>query len=496
MLIETVFVLYLISMIAIGVYEYRRTRGILEFYLAGKRLGSLIVSFSFFATYFSTAAFLGGGGFGFVCGFQWSSLLAFFHILFAILAWIVIAPKLKDLADRSGVLTIPEIFRARYGYFSQIIAATIILIFFEFYMVSIYKGSGNLLETMLNVDYRTALLITAAIVVFYTAIGGFRAVVVTDLIQGIIVLIGGITLFLTLLFILGGFDAISALQNVSLFGGLSGKVLFEFGKIAPPPIVKTGMVLPFILSLTFAISIAQLSSPQLIIRFIAARDERVLSYGMLLTPVLIGVFALCVFSIGPFGWLIIPKYADPKPFLRNPDLVIPFIAMKVFPSGINALILTAIVAAAMSTINSLLHVVSTSFVRDLIQNMTEISERYALMITRISVFVFAIIPLIIALKPPGLIVEIVGLSFSVITSAFLIPLLAALYSNDSSSVQISSSMISAVLACGVWYFFFYKKYWVYPVVPGLIASATVYYIFKFLRGWRSDRLLCIKNRTH
>lgn len=121
------------------------------------------------------------------------------------------------------------------------------------------------------------------------------------------------------------------------------------------------MVIPFVLSLTFAISIAQLASPQLVVRFLAAKDKKVIAHGMILTPLIIGIFALCVFSLGPFGWLVIPKYTDVTSFLKDPDLVVPFIAMKLLPVGLNALILTAVIAAAMSTINSLVHLASTSF---------------------------------------------------------------------------------------------------------------------------------------
>ena len=476
MIIEGVLIGYLILMMIIGIYEYRRTKGLLDFYLAGKKVGALVVSFSFFATYFSTAAFLGGGGFGFLAGFQWSAFLIFFHILFAILAWVIVAPPMKRIADEYGALTIPELFRKRYGLVAQICAAIVILFFFEFYMVSIYKGAGNLLEVMLGMDYVSALLITAAVVVLYTSIGGFRAVVMTDLIQGILVLVGGVALFVALIYQLGGLsNAIEALMNVKIYGGMTGKALFELGKLGPPPIVKTGMVIPFILSLTFAISIAQLASPQLVIRFVAARDKKVIANGMILTPLLIGVFAFCVFSIGPFGWAIIPKYTtELKPFLKNPDLVVPFITMKLFPVGINALLLTAVVAAAMSTINSLLHIVATSFVRDVLQNVTKISDSLALRLTRIAVFIFAILPLVIAVHPPGYIVEIVGLSFSVITSAFLVPLIAALYTKEPSLLPAVASMIAAVITCGIWYFMFYKVYWIYPVIPGLIASASTY----------------------
>ncbi len=479
-LAELVLAIYLALMLLIGVYEYRKTKGLLDFYLAGRKLGAIVVSFSFFATYFSTAAFLGGGGFGFIAGFQWSAFLTFFHVLFALLAWMLIAPRMRRLAEKQGALTIPEIFKHKFGVASQIIAAIIILIFFEFYMISIYKGSGNLLQVMLSMDYKTALLITAIVVMFYTAIGGFRAVVMTDLIQGILVLIGGVALFFTLIYSLGGFGhAITALEHTKIFGGMSGKALFEFGKLAPPPIMKAGMVVPFILSLTFAISIAQLASPQLVIRFVAAKDDRVIAHGMMLTPLIIGIFAICVFSIGPFGWLVIPKYGNVKMFLKDVDLVVPFIAMKMFPAGINALLLTAIIAAAMSTINSLVHVVATAFVRDILQNVRPISEATALKITRFAVFAFTFIPLIFAINPPGIIVVIVGVSFSVITAAFLIPLVAALYAEKPNPTAATASMAIAAIVCVIWFLFFYKTYWIYPVVPGLIASAVVYAVLSF-----------------
>ncbi len=479
MIIEAVLVSYLLVVLAIGNYEYRKTSGMLDYYLPGKKLGALVVSFSFFATYFSTAAFLGGGGLGFIAGFQWSAFLTFFHVLFAILAWMLIAPPMKRIADEYGVLTIPELFGVKLGVASRVIAAAVIVIFFELYMVSIYKGAGNLLQVMLSMDYTTGLIITAAVVTIYTAIGGFRAVVMTDLIQGIIVLVGGVALFATLIYSLGGFGAaIDALSKVKIFGGMSGEALFQFGKVAPPPIMKAGMVIPFILSLTFAISVAQLASPQLVVRFVAARDSRVIANGMILTPLIIGIFALCVFSIGPFGWLVIPKYtSNVLPFLKDTDLVVPFIAMKLFPAGINALLLTAIVAAAMSTINSLVHVVATAFVRDFLQNVRKMPDNIALNLTRLSVFAFALLPLIFAVKPMGTIVEIVGVAFSVITAAFLVPLVAALYSRNPNSTAASASMIAAVLTCILWYKYYYKIFWIYPVVPGLAVSIAVYALF-------------------
>ncbi|MCS7144292.1 MAG: sodium/solute symporter [Archaeoglobaceae archaeon] len=468
-MILEVFIAYLVLMVAIGIYEYRRTRNLPEFYIAGKKLGAFAVSFSFFATYFSTAAFLGGGGTGFLLGFQWSAFLIFFHILFAILAWLLIAPPMKRIADQHGVMTIPELFGKSFGKSAQMICALIILFFFEFYMVSIYKGAGNLLQTMLSISYVEGLLITAVIVAIYTAIGGFRAVVTTDIIQGIIMFFGAIVLFFSVFIVFGGFEALNTLSQIK-------PELFEFGKLGPKPVVDAGMVVQFVLSLTFAISIAQLSSPQLVVRFIAAKDQRVIGYGMILTPIIIGIFAICVFSIGPFGWLVIPKEEIPS-FLKDVDRVVPYIAMKMLPVGVNALLLTAIIAAAMSTINSLVHVSATALVRDLLQNFIKISDSKALKLTRLAVPILALIPIAFAVKPPDIIVGIVGVSFSIITSAFLIPLLALLYSKSVNPRAAVASMIIAVAVCVVWQVYFYPKFFTYPVIPGLIASAITYFAF-------------------
>ncbi|MEM2787691.1 MAG: sodium/proline symporter, partial [Archaeoglobaceae archaeon] len=222
-------------------------------------------------------------------------------------------------------------------------------------------------------------------------------------------------------------------------------------------------------------------SPQLVVRFIAARDQRVIGYGMILTPIIIGIFAICVFSIGPFGWLLIPKDQIPT-FLKDVDRVVPYIAMKMLPVGVNALLLTAIIAAAMSTINSLVHVSATALVRDLLQNFRKISDSTALKLTRLSVVIFALIPVAFAVNPPDIIVGIVGVSFSVITSAFLIPLLALLYSKSVNSKAVVASMIVAVAVCIVWQIYFYPKFFTYPVVPGLIASALTFLAFNLKKN--------------
>ncbi len=481
-----VLVVYILAMLYIGYWSWKKTKTLEDYYIAGRQLGPWIIAFSFFGTYFSTAAFLGGGGAGFLFGFQWSAYLAFFHILFAILAWWLIAPRMRIYSEKLKALTIPDFFEFRYNSkLARLVASVIIIIFFEFYMISIYKGAGNLFQEMLGVSYLTGILITVIPVIIYTAMGGFRSVAVTDLIQGCIMFFGAILLFLLVMSYVGGWsEGIARLEEMKLLGKVPGTALTTLGGFGPPPILKAGMMVPFILSLTFAISIAQLSSPQLIIRFYAAKDERVISRGMILGPVLIGIFALTVFSIGPFAWLIIPELV-PKDqlmtYLKDPDLVVPFLVVNLFPPVVNAIILTAIVAAAMSTINSLLLVLATSLGRDILQVVKpDLKEDTVVSITRVMSFVFAFIPLLLAINPPGIIVTIVGVSFSVITAAFLAPLVLGLYWKGGTGTAAWVSMVVATIVCVLWYIYYYRVYWIYPVVPGLLVSVPLFILLSLV----------------
>ncbi|MCD6363157.1 MAG: sodium/proline symporter, partial [Synergistetes bacterium] len=358
----------------------------------------------------------------------------------------------------------------------QVISALIILVFFEFYMISIYKGASNLLQVMMGLPYKYGVLLVALPVIVYTSLGGFRAVVLTDFIQGILLLFGGVSLFTVLVYKMGGIGSgLEALSHITLPGGTSGKVLLTLGGYGPPPILKAGMMIPFILSLTFAISIAQLSSPQLVIRFYAARDKRVIRKGMLLTPILIGLFAVTVFSIGPFAHLFIKG-------VKDPDLVIPLLTRKLFPEALSSVILVAALAAAMSTVNSNLMILSSSLVKDILGSR---DVRFA----RVSVVILGLISPLLALKPPGIIVTIVGLAFSVITSAFLIPLLMGLYSKKPSKSGALLSMVISVISCVVWQIFFYKKLFIYPVIPGLIMAFLFYYLGALLSKSKGEEAI-------
>lgn len=474
--------IYIIILLGIGWWGYLKSNTITDYYVGGRSLGLWVVSFSFFATYFSSSGFVGGGGFGFQMGFGWSSTDPFFCILFAVIAWTTIGPRLRHYTDKLGSITLPDFFGFRYdNMLPRFVAAIIILFAYTFYMVAIYKAAGEAFKVLLGIPYVVGILITMVPVIIYTAFGGFRAVTMTDLIQGILVLFGGLMLFVLVLVEVGGWNSgIDQLKTIQLIGNIPGEKLLHLDGFGPPPIIKAGRMVHFLITLSLAIGIVFLSAPHLVVRFYAAKDQRIISRGMILCPILVAVFTMCVYSIGPFAWLIIPKIvpaSEVMNYFKNPDQVIPLLTSVLFHPVVGTIVLIAAISAGMSTINSLLLTLATSFGRDVICVINpKLSDKTILSTTRYSSILLAIVPFIIAINPPEVVVVLVGLSFSIIGSAFLSPLVGGLYWKGGTAAGATWSMILSTTSCIVWYIFLYKKLWIYPILPGLVIGIVSYLV--------------------
>ncbi len=485
LLILAILICYMLAIIAVAIVGggYRSKRAV-DFLLSGKTLGPIVLSFSYTITYFSSAAFLGGGGMGFLVGFQWSTFLFFFHVLFAVLSWVLIAPRLKRFTDNSRSLTVSEFLGTRFSSRAlQVISALIFIVFMEFYMISIFKGAGSIIQVILGVPYVQALLIIAVPAVIYASIGGFKGNVMVGLLQGVIMIASAVVLFGATIAASGGWEgAIARLSGMTLGNGIAGSFLTQFPGPASSAVSNAGATLAYVLSLTFAISFAQMTSPHMVVQFYSAKSEKVLRFGKGLAPLLICVFAFAVFFLGPFGWLIINDPASLTMAMGNPDLVIPFMAVSLFGSTLGSFLLIAILAAAMSTLAPVCIMLSGAFTRDVLSSFNiKASEGRSVTLLRAFTIAFGVVPLILAINPPDVIVGIVGVAFSVLSSAFFAPIIAGLYLKRVSRSAALASIISASVVCIVWHFVFYSTYFIYPIVPGLVAGVLAYVIFS-LRG--------------
>ncbi len=151
-------------------------------------MGGVAIGLSFFATYSSTNSFVGYAGQAYSYGAPWL-LLAPSAVMFSLIAWLWIAPRLREFTASLNSVTIPDFIGFRFGSNRARVLAALITIFASLlYMTAVFKGIGNLLEVFLEIPYEVAILLVFLIVVAYTALGGFISVVRTDVVQGVLMI--------------------------------------------------------------------------------------------------------------------------------------------------------------------------------------------------------------------------------------------------------------------------------------------------------------------
>ena len=206
-------VLYMIMMIAIGVGVSRKTKTSDDFYLGGRKLGPLVTAMSAEASDMSAYLLMGIPGLALMCGLAEATWTAIGLAVGTYLNWLFVAKRLRIYSEKIGAVTVPSFFSRRFGdkhHMLSAVAAIVIIIFFIPYTASGFSACGKLFSNMFGIDYMTAMIISAVVIVLYCALGGFLAASTTDLIQSIIMTIA---LFVVLGLgegFIGGFDKVFA----------------------------------------------------------------------------------------------------------------------------------------------------------------------------------------------------------------------------------------------------------------------------------------------
>jgi hypothetical protein len=256
---------YLVILLAIGLWGSRESHDLKGYYVAGKRLPAWVIAFSSNATGESAWLLLGLTGMGYAIGVH-----AFWVILGEVLgvaaAWVFVARPFKEYTDRYDAITVPDYLTERFGGAGsafRILSAVIILSMVMAYTAAQLTASGKAFDSFLGTGYTAGVWIGLAIVLFYTTIGGFKAVAYSDFLQGVLMLGCLVTLPIVAIPAAGGFEEAMAalgaadpdlLRPMGAFGLSAAGIASAFGFVA--------------------IGFAFLGSPQLLTRFMAARDQK------------------------------------------------------------------------------------------------------------------------------------------------------------------------------------------------------------------------------
>ena len=434
------------------------------YFVAGRRLGGVVVGISFYATFASTNSYIGHAGKSYEYGVAWLTM-AVLLVVFAWLSWRLVAPRMRRFTAAWGSLTVPDFLAVRFASERVRLAAGVVVAFSSLlYLVAVFKGAGHLLQVFLGIPYEVAVSATLAMIVGYTSVGGFLSVVRTDVVQGVLMAIGSVLIFYFVTTAAGGVGVVVELPNQP-----GAAHLFELDA-----------ALPFVvlLGIAFAGSLKLLVDPRQLTRFYGLRDERSIRVGIWVAAAGILVIQFCLFPVGLYARFLLDGVTDT-------DLIVPTLVRDgaVFPPLARDFLVVAILAAAMSSLDSVLLVAASVTTRDIagrwlqspsLTTGVDGAENARIVVwTRICVVAFAVVAAVVALKPPGGIVELTIFSGSLFAVCFVPTILLGLHwrrGDEAAALAafgIGIGVLLAWMATGL-------NATVHEVFPALACSTTAY----------------------
>ena len=434
----------------------RRSTAVSDYYVGGRNVGGVVVGMSFFATYASTNSYIGNAGKGYEYGIAWL-LCAITLVFFTWLSWTTVAPRMRRFAAHWDALTLPDFLNARFAAPTnalKFVTGLIVVFASLLYLIAIFKGAGNLFQHFFSIPYWAAVGVTLIIVMLYTSIGGFISVVRTDVVQGSLMLVGSVTMFYFITSAAGGVSVLPELaerEDTAMLFDLNGAI---------PLVVLLGIALSGSLKL--------LVDPRQVSRFYALRDERSVKVGLWVSVVGIAVVQFCLYPIGLYARFLVDGVTDT-------DLIVPMLVNdpSVFPLWVSDFLIIAIIAAAMSSMDSVLLVAASVLYKDVVEVVrpSESPIRW----TRFGIIGFAVIAAVLALNPPGGIIEITIFSGSLYAVCFFPAIVFGLHWHRGSANAVLASIGVGVPVLIGWMLLGLGAV-VHEVFPALLVSCVTYAI--------------------
>lgn len=424
-----VMIVYLIVMLLIGVWSSRKIHEQKDFVLAGRALPPWIAGLSQASTAFSGYMFMAAPGLSYRLGYA-ASWFALGDAGGNLTAMAIVGRRIRRLSEILGCLTPMEIFEKRFNSpESRLAGALIVGVANIAYTTAQMVAFGTLFELLVNLPFAYGVILGFAIKIAYTLLGGYLAVSVTDFFQAIMMVVVVTYMFIASYLVVGG---ITGIHNAVY--AIDPELLSIFG---PDRAVPWGVGIAWlILALTYGIGAPHIAIRQMSID----KAENIKS------AILYQLGWACI--VGVVCYLFgLPVLAYFGAGLENPEIGMIMMAQEILPLFLFAIFSAGIVAAIMSTGDSLLTMCSSTLSRDVYQRFVnpKADERRMIMVNRFFILVIALLALIFALYEPPLIFTLVVFALGVQVCAFIWPILGAIYFKWFTRQAVLASIISGGL---------------------------------------------------
>ena len=458
--IIAVAVVYLGMLAAFAIWSRRETHTLEGYYLAGKKLPFWVVAFSTNATGESGWLLLGLTGMGYAVGAK-AYWVVVGEVTGVALSWLFVSRRLKRISDASGSITVSDVLAARFKdkwHLIRGIAVFIILSMVTVYIAAQMIATGKAVSSFTEFGYDTGIYVGAAIIIAYTFVGGYKAVSYTDVMQGVLMLLGLILVPLVAIYAAGGWGPISANLNAQ------DPTLLDFFSFTNDGIAGWIGVISFL-----AIGLPFLGVPQLLVRFMSARDDNELKKARWVSVVVMACFGIGAVTAGIAGRALFPG-------LEDSETIFPVLSTAFFPPVITGVLLVIVLSAIMSTADSLLLLASSAVVRDTMQKIlgSQKSDHRLAIYGKIATLVIGVVGVTLAFQVEALIFWFVLFAWSGLGAAFGPVVLCLLYYKGTTGAGVAAGMLAGFLASVIWVLALKEHtYDLYEALPGFIVGGVV-----------------------
>ena len=487
---------YMAAVIAIGVvYAKKANKNSDNYFLGGRSLGPWVTAMSAEASDMSGWLLMGLPGVAYWCGLADAAWTAIGLAIGTYLNWLIVSKRLRRYSVRANnSITLPDFFSNRFREKSKILmtlSALFILIFFTVYAASCFVTCGKLFAQLFGAPYIAMLIVGAIFVLLYTILGGFLAESASDFMQSIVMIVALVVIVLLGTISAGGFGAI--IENSR---GIPG--FLEFFGMASPALDETGTQMidaagnPLfgdkldygVLSICsmLAWGLGYFGMPQVLLRFMAIRDEKELKPSRRIAMVWVVISLAVAVFIGIMGRTLFPTEHLTKAAAENIFITL---ATSSLPAILAGFVMAGILAATISSSDSYLLIAASAVAKNVFQGVVhkKATDKQVMLVTRITLLVIAVVAILIALDENSVIFDIVSFAWSGFGATFGPLMLFSLFWKRTTRAGAIAGMVGGAGMVFLWKLVISRLggvFAIYELLPAFIFSALCIVVVSLL----------------